>query len=237
MNDKPSDSWQTPDWLFKELDAEFHFDADLCATEHNSKCFNYCNDYLTETIDHMFNESNQTFFMNPPYSNPKPFIQKAWQDARYCKIVCLVKCDPSTKWWATFWEYTQNDYRCGVCGTSEIVGNNLSHYLCLKCGSNSTWSAARRRQPGPKPGCEVRFFPKRIKFDPPNKLQLEIKGNKYKVVCDDFETMGSSKNSFLDRSPCTGHNCLRCKGTGFRWGNLAGASFPCALVIMDRRGL
>ncbi len=88
---------------------------------------------------------------------------------------------------------------------------------------------------GPKPGCEVRYFPKRVKFVPSSSLQLEVKGNKYKVVCDDFTTIGSSKNSFLDRTECLGKDCLRCKGTGIRWCNLAGASFPVALVIMDRR--
>ena len=68
-------------------------------------------------------------------------------------------------------------------------------------------------------------------------MGLELKGNKYKVQCGDFETMGSSKNSFLDRSACKGLGCLRCKGVGYRWANLAGASFPCALVILDRRNL
>lgn len=166
---KLSDCWQTPDALFEELNAEFHFNIDLCATKENSKCgVAFCKDYLK---DQMSDEGGthssltllvklgdiKTAFMNPPYSNPKPFIQKAWEDSKHCKIVCLVKCDPSTQWWATFWQYVPNipeGYR------------------------------------GPNPGCEVRFFPKRIKFVAPEGLD------------------GSS-----------------------------GPTFPCALVIMDRRGL
>jgi len=225
----------TPSWLFKELDQEFHFDIDLCATKENSKCDLYCLDYLKDKYNHIdcdvdatanFQDwqkiKDRTCFMNPPYSNPKPFIEKAWEDSKYCKIVALVKCDPSTRWWSTFWDY---DLECDDCyGRGE-----LDEERCFLCDGRGKLS-------GSKPGCEVRFFPKRIKFDPPQSMNLEIIGNKYKVVCDDFE-MGSSRNSFLDKSPCMGGGCLRCKGTGWRMANRAGASFPCALVIMDRRGL
>lgn len=135
-----SNSWCTPDWLFKDLNTEFTFDIDLCATKENSKCGMYGTDYFRGWVSHidghkcielaeLYNTKLvQTAFMNPPYSNPLPFIEKAWKDSRYCKIVCLVKCDTSTKWWAVFWDYAKH---------------------------------------APKPGCEVRFFPARIKFDPP----------------------------------------------------------------------
>ena len=33
-----SDEWETPDDLFQELNNEFHFDLDPCATEQNHKC-------------------------------------------------------------------------------------------------------------------------------------------------------------------------------------------------------
>ena len=33
-----SNEWATPDSLFKELDAEFHFDLDPCSTDDNAKC-------------------------------------------------------------------------------------------------------------------------------------------------------------------------------------------------------
>lgn len=180
---KLSDEWETLDWLFKELDEEFGFDIDLCATKENSKCTWFCIDYLKNRLVRklgQFNDNlhyyieNTACFMNPPYSNPKPFIEKAWKDSKYCKIVCLVKCDPSTKWWATFWQYSGN---CPLCKNDKIRG-----YVCPMCQDNHTYN-------GPKPGCEVRFFPKRIKFDAPEGLK--------------------GKN---------------------------GPTFPCALVIMDRRG-
>lgn len=98
---KLSDEWQTPEWLFKELDEEFHFNIDLCAHELNSKCSDFCLDYLEDLaycsstryeyrFDMVIIDREYTCFMNPPYSNPKPFIEKAWEDSKYCKIVCLL---------------------------------------------------------------------------------------------------------------------------------------------------
>lgn len=36
-----TDEWATPQWLFDELNAEFHFDLDPCATDENHKCAEY----------------------------------------------------------------------------------------------------------------------------------------------------------------------------------------------------
>ena len=36
-----SDEWATPEKIYAELDAEFHFDLDPCATAENSKCKRY----------------------------------------------------------------------------------------------------------------------------------------------------------------------------------------------------
>lgn len=178
MTGKLSDQGQTPDWLFKELDEEFNFDIDLCANFNNYKCSVFFDDYLLNKF-YIWGASNgcypddyrelikdTTCFMNPPYSNPTPFIEKAWEDSRHCKIVCLVKCDPSTRWWATFW-------------------NRLPVVIVFPDGKQG-WE-----KDGPKPGCEVRFLPKRVKFNP-------LEG----------------------------------------WeGKATSSAFPCALVVMDRRGI
>ena len=186
---KLSDQWQTPDWLFQELNNEFHFDIDLCATEDNHKCKNWCHDYLAFEA----RDLAPTCFMNPPYSNPKPFIEKAWEDSKHCKIVCLVKCDPSTQWWATFWQYSGPWYR------------------------------------GPKPGCQVRFVPKRIQFDPPQQLidsgEVWKEGRKWVQKCN-------HKGSEIDNIPIP---CVKCKRKGYK--ELSGPTFPSALLIFDRREL
>ena len=36
-----SDEWATPQEIFDELDREFHFDLDPCATSSNRKCENF----------------------------------------------------------------------------------------------------------------------------------------------------------------------------------------------------
>lgn len=146
---KESDEWQTPQWLFDELNREFNFCLDLCASENNKKCNWYCQDYLTKGVhprddfDYKVDPNIEAYFMNPPYSNPYPFVAKAWEDSKYCKIVCLLKCDPSTKWWGIFWNYKRQ---------------------CLSLMGGEMWS-----EPGPKPGCEVRFLPKRLKFEMPGR--------------------------------------------------------------------
>ena len=33
-----TDEWETPQALFDELDREFHFELDVCATDRNAKC-------------------------------------------------------------------------------------------------------------------------------------------------------------------------------------------------------
>lgn len=59
-----STEWTTPQWLFDELNEEFNFTVDLCATKENRKCSKYYssdNDGLTADI------TGERVFCNPPY--------------------------------------------------------------------------------------------------------------------------------------------------------------------------
>lgn len=38
---RDSDEWETPQDVFDQLDAEFHFNLDPCATDENHKCEAY----------------------------------------------------------------------------------------------------------------------------------------------------------------------------------------------------
>lgn len=224
-----SNSWETPQWLFDELNVEFNFDIDLCAIEGNSKCDLYCPDYLEDKVlakgenlgiylkAHFQYGQVKTAFMNPPYSNPKPFIEKAWEDSKYCRIVCLVKCDPSTKWWATFWDY---DVECTSCYEypENYTGRQIAYHICSKCKGAGSYN-------GPKPGCTVRFFPKRIKFDAPEG-----------AICDGWGCHGDGvAGHTLEGGEIVEHTCHKCKGTGEK--KQSGPTFASALVIMDRREL
>jgi phage N-6-adenine-methyltransferase len=102
------DNWETPQWLFNELNEEFHFAADLCADLSNHKCLYWCRDYLVETI-----YEGVTYFMNPPYSNPYPFIEKAWEDSIIAKIVLLLPAKTDTKWFRIFWDIERHKPKDG----------------------------------------------------------------------------------------------------------------------------
>lgn len=128
---KLSDSWETPQTLFNELNQEFNFDIDLCATETNKKVEEFSHDIFIQPKSRLINGVKVCYtagFMNPPYSNPKPYIKRALEISQEFTVVCLVKADPSTSWWGLFWDYTNHK---------------------------------------PINGVEVRFLPRRIKFDPP----------------------------------------------------------------------
>lgn len=252
-----SDEWRTPQWLFDELNQEFNFDIDLCATAENSKCNWYCDDYLSDCVSHIvFNHSYlgfplnlieeidiKTCFMNPPYSNPKPFIEKAWEDSKHCRIVCLVKCDPSTRWWATFWNYENISTirRCIQCNGSGkgILSNGKQLDACFYCSSTGSYIESLEER-GPKLGCEVRFFPKRIQFDPPQ--QLIDSGEVWYLESDCRRGYTKGKwvwkcDNIITDPGYRGHHrdCAKCKGKGYT--GLSGPSFSCALVIMNRRGI
>lgn len=143
--DKESDLWETPQWLFDELNEEFSFDIDLCANKDNHKCNIYFDDYLVKDMSTDNLSGFNRAFMNPPYSNPLPFIKKAYEDSKYCKIVMLIKCDTSTKAWGVFWEYEKSRVR------------EATPYM-------RSWEWVDKLS-GPKPGVEVRFLPKRLKFE------------------------------------------------------------------------
>lgn len=219
-----SDGWRTPEWLFDELNKEFGFDTDLAAIEENSKCGVYAVDYLNDSYQDKLTESDpstynsvstmrdlcnlgidQAKFLNPPYSNPKPFIRKAWDDSKHCKIVCLVKCDPSTRWWATFWNYVPRN-GCMSCYDKD--------YMCQWCKEQGIKSQIV----GPKPGCEVRFFPKRINFDPPLEMNC-IKHN----------------GKWWQPWNCPDKSVRFIEEYGGWYKPLSGSAFSCALLIFDRR--
>ena len=64
MFSSKTNEWATPQALFDELDLEFHFTLDPCATPENAKC----KKYYTEADDGLSKDwTNETVFCNPPY--------------------------------------------------------------------------------------------------------------------------------------------------------------------------
>jgi len=79
-----SDSWATPPALYAVLDKEFHFTDDPCPLEGSGG---------------LDREWGLVVFMNPPYSKPAPWCEKAYRESLKGKtIVGLLRGDTSTRW-------------------------------------------------------------------------------------------------------------------------------------------
>jgi len=93
-----SEEWETPQWLYDILDAEFHFRLDPCATAENAKCENY----FTVKDNGLWQDwfVYDSIFMNPPYGRGiKKWIQKAFEESqRGCTVVCLIFNRSDTRW-------------------------------------------------------------------------------------------------------------------------------------------
>ena len=91
------DDWETPQFLFDGLNAEFGFEVDVCATVENAKCKRY----FTPEDDGLVQEWKGTCWMNPPYGRViGRWIQKAFEASLGgALVVCLVPARTDTRWW------------------------------------------------------------------------------------------------------------------------------------------
>lgn len=91
-----SDEWETPQELFDQLNEEFHFDLDPCATPQNAKCAQF----FTKKENGLKQDWFGTVFMNPPYGREiKQWVQKAYEEAgKRCTVVCLLPARTDTSW-------------------------------------------------------------------------------------------------------------------------------------------
>jgi len=77
---KYKDSWSTPDYIFNFLDKIYNFEVDLAASAENAKMRPYLNEEANALgVD--WSRIGHSGFCNPPYSNIKPWIEKAIEEA------------------------------------------------------------------------------------------------------------------------------------------------------------
>ena len=89
-----STEWGTPQELFNELDQEFGFTLDPCASHYNAKCVKY---YTIEQDGLTKNWDNERVFMNPPYGRAiKHWVKKA-HDTKGL-VVGLLPARTDTRW-------------------------------------------------------------------------------------------------------------------------------------------
>jgi len=90
------DSWQTPLTLFNNLNKEFCFNFDVCASHENRLVKN---NYWTKEDNSLTKDWGVRNWCNPPYSDIGPWVDKAIiEHTRGNTIVMLVPADTSVKW-------------------------------------------------------------------------------------------------------------------------------------------
>ena len=86
---KESDKWETPNWLMVHF--QNHYDP--CPANRNP------------SFDGLKVKWKSPVYVNPPYSNPLPWVEKAIRE-RECgvDVVLLLRVDTSTKWYRLLME-------------------------------------------------------------------------------------------------------------------------------------
>lgn len=102
MYSSNTDNWGTPQWLFDELDKEWHFDVDVCASSENAKCPKYFSKEENGLAQDWSQFNN--CWMNPPYGRQIGiWIEKAYNESQKgTNVVCLLPSRTDTRW---FHEY------------------------------------------------------------------------------------------------------------------------------------
>lgn len=97
-----TNEWATPQDFFDELNKEFHFTLDPCATHENHKCAKY----FTEEDDGLAQSwDNEIVFCNPPYGRQiKHWVKKA-SEAVGGVVVLLIPARTDTTY---FHDYIYN---------------------------------------------------------------------------------------------------------------------------------
>ena len=101
-----SDLWATPQDFYNQLNEEFNFDIDVCATPDNAKC----DKFFTKEQDGLLQSWGGTCWCNPPYGREiGKWVQKAYNSSKNegSTVVMLLPARTDTKW---FHEYIYNKY-------------------------------------------------------------------------------------------------------------------------------
>ena len=86
--------WETPQALFDELDAEYHFTLDPCSTHENAKCEKH---YTVAENGLVQSWEGETVFCNPPYGRQiGEWVRKCAEESKHAKVVMLIPARTDT---------------------------------------------------------------------------------------------------------------------------------------------
>lgn len=111
-----SAEWATPQELFDELDREFNFVLDVCATQRNAKCKYF---YSLPELNGLQQKWHTwgTCWMNPPYGRDiGNWIKKAYEESlKGATVVCLLPSRTDTKYFHRYiWDKEHDRPKEGV---------------------------------------------------------------------------------------------------------------------------
>src|SRR5699024_1029799 len=92
-----TNEWATQKNVFDELDDEFNFKLDPCATKENAKT----EKFFTIEYDRLSQEVTETTIMNPHNgSEIKKWVKKAFEESlKGTVVVCLIPARTDTSYW------------------------------------------------------------------------------------------------------------------------------------------
>lgn len=97
MFSSKTDLWSTPQDFFDELNEEFGFTTDVCATPENAKC----NRFYTIEEDGLKQEWEGVCWCNPPYGREiAKWVKKAYESR--CVTVALIPARTDTRWFHNY---------------------------------------------------------------------------------------------------------------------------------------
>jgi site-specific DNA-methyltransferase (adenine-specific) len=111
--------WATPQELFDELNKEFNFTLDPCATKENAKCAKYYN----KEIDGLSQSwRNERVFCNPPYGRETPKWVKKCSEIQNGIAVMLIPARTDTLYFHNY-IYNKAEIRF-IKGRIKFIGNS-----------------------------------------------------------------------------------------------------------------
>lgn len=101
MFSSKTDLWATPQEFFDELDAEFHFTLDPCATPENAKC----KKFYTRQENGLQKNWGGIVFCNPPYGREiYKWVKKCYEESKKpgTTVVLLIPARTDTRYFHEF---------------------------------------------------------------------------------------------------------------------------------------
>ena len=126
------DNWETPEYIYNELNNEFNFNFDPCPIMFEE---------ITLENDGLLKEWGTVNFVNPPYSRAlkEAFIKKAIEEKKKGKTsVCLIPVSTSTVLFHEFIKPNADEIRF-LKGRVKFIGyNTKGEKVSNKCGMHDS---------------------------------------------------------------------------------------------------